>query len=92
MSTTARRNRRGGRDMAALLSDFGHDLPTTPAPATTSGSALTGPGHRVDEGRTGERDRHVVPGTHGGSGHTAPQARPHRPSVDSAGFDGHGRG
>jgi len=34
MSTTARRNRRSakaGRDMAALLSDFGHDLPTTPA-------------------------------------------------------------
>ena len=29
--TTSRRNRRGGRDMAALLSDFGHDLPTIPA-------------------------------------------------------------
>ena len=29
--TTPRRNRRGGRDMAALLSDFGHDLPTIPA-------------------------------------------------------------
>ena len=33
MPTTTRRNRRGaksGRDMAALLSDFGHDLPTIP--------------------------------------------------------------
>ena len=30
MTTTPRRNRRGGRDMAALLSDFGHDLPTIP--------------------------------------------------------------
>ena len=36
MSTTARHNRRSaktGRDMAALLSDFGHHLPTSPAPA-----------------------------------------------------------
>ena len=34
MTTTTRRNRGGadrGRDMAALLSDFGHDLPTIPA-------------------------------------------------------------
>ena len=30
MPTTTRRNRGGGRDMAALLSDFGHDLPTIP--------------------------------------------------------------
>lgn len=30
MLTTTRRNRGGGRDMAALLSDFGHDLPTIP--------------------------------------------------------------
>ncbi|MFC5178262.1 ATP-binding protein [Nocardioides taihuensis] len=33
MPTTTRRNRGGGRDMAALLSDFGHDLPTIPQPA-----------------------------------------------------------
>ncbi|QWF22295.1 ATP-binding protein [Nocardioides sp. LMS-CY] len=33
MTTTTRRNRRGGRDMAALLSDFGHDLPLIPAPS-----------------------------------------------------------
>jgi hypothetical protein len=36
MSQTTARNparRRGGRDMAALLADFGHDLPTTPARA-----------------------------------------------------------
>ena len=31
MTTNARRNRSAGRDMAALLSDFGHDLPTVPA-------------------------------------------------------------
>lgn len=30
MPTTTRRNRGSGRDMAALLSDFGHDLPTIP--------------------------------------------------------------
>ena len=30
MPTTTRRNRGGGRDMAALLSDFGHELPTIP--------------------------------------------------------------
>ena len=30
MPTTTRRSRGGGRDMAALLSDFGHDLPTIP--------------------------------------------------------------
>lgn len=30
MPTTTRRHRGGGRDMAALLSDFGHDLPTIP--------------------------------------------------------------
>ncbi|WP_183097401.1 ATP-binding protein [Nocardioides pelophilus] len=30
MPNTTRRNRGGGRDMAALLSDFGHDLPTIP--------------------------------------------------------------
>src|SRR5688500_19119016 len=33
MPTSTRRSRRGaksGRDMAALLSDFGHDLPTIP--------------------------------------------------------------
>jgi len=30
MPTTTRRNRGGGRDMVALLSDFGHDLPTIP--------------------------------------------------------------
>jgi hypothetical protein len=30
MPTTTRRNRAGGRDMAAMLSDFGHDLPTIP--------------------------------------------------------------
>lgn len=37
MPTTTRRNRGGadrGRDMAALLSDFGHDLPTIPTLAT----------------------------------------------------------
>ncbi|NHC22968.1 ATP-binding protein [Nocardioides sp. IC4_145] len=30
MPATTRRNRGSGRDMAALLSDFGHDLPTIP--------------------------------------------------------------
>jgi len=33
VSTNTRR--RGGRDMASLLSDFGHDLPTVPAPTPT---------------------------------------------------------
>ena len=36
MPTTTRRNRGGGRDMAALLSDFGHDLPTIPTLALNS--------------------------------------------------------
>lgn len=36
--TTWRRGH-GGRDMAALLSDFGHDLPTTPGPIRTAGKS-----------------------------------------------------